>query len=271
MAVEPLAARHERREAHPDVQGDPGLLGQHGHRAELGDHVEHPLEAAPAPTVRSWRSAGGERARRAAPSRGGSGCGWQRRWSEDALRHERLIDVGHADQYRRAEEQDVPDHERPRTSTRDRDRPGTPSPEARPVHPPGTPPGATPRAACNPDAEGNPPAFGDALGRPTSNKAPTALVGYRGNGTTRRQGVDSHGRARQRSPSPTRAMCRASGGATGWLNSEPLTAADLRGHVVLVDFWTFTCINWIRTAPYLRAWDAKYRDHGLDRDRRPHT
>ena len=53
------------------------------------------------------------------------------------------------------------------------------------------------------------------------------------------------------------------GGATGWLNSEPLTAADLRGHVVLVDFWTFTCINWIRTAPYLRAWDAKYRDHGL--------
>jgi thiol-disulfide isomerase/thioredoxin len=52
-------------------------------------------------------------------------------------------------------------------------------------------------------------------------------------------------------------------GATEWLNSEPLTAADLRGHVVLVDFWTFTCVNWIRTVPYLRAWDAKYRDHGL--------
>ena len=52
-------------------------------------------------------------------------------------------------------------------------------------------------------------------------------------------------------------------GATGWLNSAPLMVADLRGHVVLIDFWTFTCINWIRTAPYLRAWDEKYRDHGL--------
>jgi thiol-disulfide isomerase/thioredoxin len=52
-------------------------------------------------------------------------------------------------------------------------------------------------------------------------------------------------------------------GATGWLNSEPLTAADLRGHVVVVDFWTYTCINWIRTAPYRRGWDEKYREHGL--------
>ena len=51
--------------------------------------------------------------------------------------------------------------------------------------------------------------------------------------------------------------------ATAWLNTTPLTPADLSGHVVLVDFWTFTCINWIRTAPYLRAWDAKYREHGL--------
>src|SRR5437879_3886862 len=52
-------------------------------------------------------------------------------------------------------------------------------------------------------------------------------------------------------------------GATGWLNSEPLTPQGLRGRVVLVDFWTFTCINWLRTAPYIRAWDAKYRDLGL--------
>jgi thiol-disulfide isomerase/thioredoxin len=52
-------------------------------------------------------------------------------------------------------------------------------------------------------------------------------------------------------------------GATGWLNSEPLTPQGLRGRVVLVDFWTYTCINWLRTAPYVRAWDAKYRDLGL--------
>src|SRR5437879_2939448 len=52
-------------------------------------------------------------------------------------------------------------------------------------------------------------------------------------------------------------------GATGWLNSEPLAPAALRGRVVLVDFWTYTCVNWLRTLPYLRAWDAKYRAHGL--------
>jgi thiol-disulfide isomerase/thioredoxin len=53
------------------------------------------------------------------------------------------------------------------------------------------------------------------------------------------------------------------GGATTWLNSPPLTAASLRGHVVLIDFWTYTCINWRRTLPYVRAWAEKYRDHGL--------
>jgi thiol-disulfide isomerase/thioredoxin len=42
-----------------------------------------------------------------------------------------------------------------------------------------------------------------------------------------------------------------------------LTASDLRGHVVLVDFWTYTCINWLRTLPYLRAWADKYKDQGL--------
>lgn len=52
-------------------------------------------------------------------------------------------------------------------------------------------------------------------------------------------------------------------GATSWLNSEPLTPESLRGRVVLVDFWTYTCINWLRTLPYVRAWDAKYRELGL--------
>ena len=53
------------------------------------------------------------------------------------------------------------------------------------------------------------------------------------------------------------------GGATEWLNSPPLTAAGLRGKVVLVDFCTYTCINWLRSLPYVRAWAEKYRDHGL--------
>jgi thiol-disulfide isomerase/thioredoxin len=53
------------------------------------------------------------------------------------------------------------------------------------------------------------------------------------------------------------------GGATGWLNSPPLTTAGLRGKVVLVDFWTYTCINWIRSLPYVRAWAGKYQDQGL--------
>jgi thiol-disulfide isomerase/thioredoxin len=52
-------------------------------------------------------------------------------------------------------------------------------------------------------------------------------------------------------------------GATGWLNSPPLTTDELRGKVVLVDFWTYTCINWLRTLGYVRAWADKYADHGL--------
>jgi len=52
-------------------------------------------------------------------------------------------------------------------------------------------------------------------------------------------------------------------GATEWLNSKPLAQMDLRGKVVLVDFWTYTCVNWRRTLPYVRAWAEKYGDHGL--------
>ncbi len=52
-------------------------------------------------------------------------------------------------------------------------------------------------------------------------------------------------------------------GATGWLNSPPLTPAGLRAKVVLVNFWTYTCINWLRQLPYLRAWDGKYSGHAL--------
>jgi thiol-disulfide isomerase/thioredoxin len=52
-------------------------------------------------------------------------------------------------------------------------------------------------------------------------------------------------------------------GATGWVNSDPLGPAELRGHVVLVNFWTWTCINWLRQEPYVRAWSQAYRDDGL--------
>jgi hypothetical protein len=52
-------------------------------------------------------------------------------------------------------------------------------------------------------------------------------------------------------------------GATAWLNSKPLTPANLEGHVVAYDFWTYTCVNWLRTLPYLRAWHERYHEHGL--------
>ena len=52
-------------------------------------------------------------------------------------------------------------------------------------------------------------------------------------------------------------------GAAEWLNSKPLELTDLRGHAVLVNFWTLTCINWLRTEPYVRAWSQAFRDDGL--------
>jgi thiol-disulfide isomerase/thioredoxin len=51
--------------------------------------------------------------------------------------------------------------------------------------------------------------------------------------------------------------------AQKWLNTEPLRPENLRGKVVLVNFWTFTCVNWLRTLPYIRAWAEKYKDRGL--------
>ncbi len=56
---------------------------------------------------------------------------------------------------------------------------------------------------------------------------------------------------------------RSLGTATEWLNSPPLTEAGLRGKVVLVEFWTYTCINWLRVQPYVRAWADKYKEQGL--------
>jgi thiol-disulfide isomerase/thioredoxin len=87
-------------------------------------------------------------------------------------------------------------------------------------------------------------------------------------------GQASHGRSRdvslfgaRRHPrtaaSPVEGHLPGFDGATGWLNSPPLTPEQLRGSVVLVDFWTYTCINWLRTLAFVRAWAAKYSDRGL--------
>jgi hypothetical protein len=64
-------------------------------------------------------------------------------------------------------------------------------------------------------------------------------------------------------PLPIEGMLPGFTGATTWLNSPPLTPQALRGKVVLVDFLTYTCINWQRTQPYVRAWAARYKDQGL--------
>ena len=64
-------------------------------------------------------------------------------------------------------------------------------------------------------------------------------------------------------PSGSQAELASLERANEWLNSSPLTPAALRGKVVLVNFWTYTCINWRRQLPYVRAWAEKYRDQGL--------
>lgn len=75
-------------------------------------------------------------------------------------------------------------------------------------------------------------------------------------------GVASIGAA-QDAKLPIEGIAPAFKGATGWLNTQPLSADDLRGKVVLVEFLTYTCINWLRTMPYVRAWAEKYKDRGL--------
>ena len=82
-------------------------------------------------------------------------------------------------------------------------------------------------------------------------------------GSTTRRTMHMAPRGERGSGAPTGRELSSLGTATQWLNSPPWTAADLRGKVILVDFWTYTCINWRRTLPYVRAWAAKYRPHGL--------
>lgn len=71
------------------------------------------------------------------------------------------------------------------------------------------------------------------------------------------------GRSATKARLPVEGNLPSLGRATEWLNSQPLTASGLRGKVVLVNFWTYTCINWLRTMPYVRAWGQRYKDQGL--------
>ncbi len=73
----------------------------------------------------------------------------------------------------------------------------------------------------------------------------------------------AHSRERARPALPFEGRLPSFTGVTQWLNAEPLTPAGLRGRVVVVDFWTFTCVNWLRTLPYRRAWAEKYAGAGL--------
>ena len=82
-------------------------------------------------------------------------------------------------------------------------------------------------------------------------------------GTGERLAAASDATAPYRSSLPVQGSAAPLDGAVQWLNSPPLTMEALRGKVVLVDFWTYSCINCIRTTPYLRAWAEKYRDQGL--------
>ena len=84
--------------------------------------------------------------------------------------------------------------------------------------------------------------------------APNETFAQNGNGVQLTRAVDDL---------PVEGQLPSLRGATQWLNSPPLTPADLRGKVALFDFWTYTCINWLRESPYVSAWAEKYRDRGL--------
>lgn len=82
-------------------------------------------------------------------------------------------------------------------------------------------------------------------------------------GKLRRWTEPDKGMERDGGPMPMKSQIPSLAGATGWLNSPPLTADQLQGKVVLFDFWTYTCINWRRTFPYVKAWAQRYAGEGL--------
>jgi len=104
---------------------------------------------------------------------------------------------------------------------------------------------------------GNPPADGGAM------KAQSAVLSDDQPGSSMMASGAMMMAAKQTPTLPIEGDLPSLSGAVQWLNSEPLTAESLRGKVVLVDFWTYSCINCLRTLPYLKAWAAKYHDQGL--------
>jgi cytochrome c biogenesis protein CcdA/thiol-disulfide isomerase/thioredoxin len=98
------------------------------------------------------------------------------------------------------------------------------------------------------------------LERLHTNSATEAVAEVANNGSMT---IATNSKAHFISDLPVEGIAPALDGAVDWLNSKPLTASDLRGKVVLIDFWTYSCINCIRTVPYVRAWAEKYRDQGL--------
>jgi len=82
-------------------------------------------------------------------------------------------------------------------------------------------------------------------------------------GTARGASAQDKTTANERAVLPIQGRMPSFGGASAWLNSEPLKASDLRGKVVVVNFWTYTCINSLRALPYLRTWGEKYKGNGL--------
>src|SRR5476651_301243 len=104
---------------------------------------------------------------------------------------------------------------------------------------------------------GNPPADGGAM------KAQSAVLSDDQPGSSMMASGAMMMAAKQTPTLPIEGDLPSLSGAVQWLNSEPLTAESLRGKVVLVDFWTYSCINCLRSLPYVKAWAAKYHDQGL--------
>jgi cytochrome c biogenesis protein CcdA/thiol-disulfide isomerase/thioredoxin len=138
-------------------------------------------------------------------------------------------------------------------------------------------PGATPagsgsssstvggNAAATADASGammaaaNPTAASNVVMSASDTSAGGAMMAAASSGMMRA----SQGTADNQPPLPVEGELPSLNGAVQWLNSPPLTAQSLRGKVVLIDFWTYSCINCLRSLPYVKAWADKYKDQGL--------